>query len=154
MLGFHVFAGSQNLSAEILCEAQRRTAELVVALAAHVPQPVRYVNLGGGFGIPYFDQDQPLDLPTVGQNLGDILAGTIRPALPDARVVIELGRYIVGECGVYVTRIVDRKVSRGQHVPRRRWRSPPSAGGERQLRSGVAPQLPGRDRQSHHGRDR
>jgi diaminopimelate decarboxylase len=113
VLGFHVFAGSQNLSAEILCEAQGRTAELVVALAAHVPQPVRYVNLGGGFGIPYFDQDEPLDLATVGQNLGDVLAGTIRPALPDARVVIELGRYIVGECGVYVTRIVDRKVSRG-----------------------------------------
>jgi diaminopimelate decarboxylase len=113
VLGFHVFAGSQNLSAEILCEAQRRTAELVVALAADVPQPMRYVNLGGGFGIPYFDQDEPLDLATVGQNLGDVLAGTIRPALPDARVVIELGRYIVGECGIYVTRIVDRKVSRG-----------------------------------------
>ena len=38
----------------------------------------------------------------------------IRPSLPEARVVVELGRYIVGECGVYVTRVLDRKVSRGK----------------------------------------
>ena len=113
MLGFHVFAGSQNLSAEILCEAQQRTAALVVQLAALAPQPIRYVNLGGGFGIPYFDQDQPLDLALIGDNLRHVLEQTLRPAVSDARVVIELGRYIVGECGVYVTRIVDRKVSRG-----------------------------------------
>ena len=42
------------------------------------------------------------------------MADAIRPSLPDARVVIELGRYIVGECGVYVTRVVDRKESRGK----------------------------------------
>jgi diaminopimelate decarboxylase len=113
MLGFHVFAGSQNLSAEILCEAQQRTAELVVKLAAQMSEPVRYVNLGGGFGIPYFDQDQPLDLPSIGENLRHVVDRILRPTLSDARVVIELGRYIVGECGVYVTRIVDRKFSRG-----------------------------------------
>ena len=113
MLGFHVFGGSQNLSAEILCEAQQRTADLVVKLAAQAPQQIRYVNLGGGFGIPYFDQDQPLDLARIGENLRHVLEQTLRPTVSDARVVIELGRYIVGECGVYVTRIVDRKVSRG-----------------------------------------
>src|SRR5262245_55430969 len=112
--GFHVFAGSQNLNAEILSEAQRNTVELVLRLADVAHQPVRYVNLGGGFGIPYFPKDQPLDLAAVCDNLSVLVAGTLRPQLPDARVVIELGRYIVGECGVYVTRIVDRKVSRGR----------------------------------------
>jgi diaminopimelate decarboxylase len=112
--GFHVFAGSQNLNAEILSEAQRNTVELVLRLAEVAHQPVRYVNLGGGFGIPYFPKDQPLDLGAVCDNLGVLVAGSLRPQLPDARVVIELGRYIVGECGVYVTRIVDRKVSRGR----------------------------------------
>src|SRR6185437_5405098 len=62
MLGFHVFAGSQNLRAEILCEAQRKTVDLVRGLADHTPWPIRYLNLGGGFGIPYFDKDEPLDL--------------------------------------------------------------------------------------------
>lgn len=110
-LGFHVFAGSQNLSAEILCAAQRRTVDLILKLAKHSP-PVRYVNLGGGFGIPYFDKDQPLDLPAIGANLAHLLATAFEPHFPDARVLIELGRYIVGECGVYVTRVVDRKESR------------------------------------------
>jgi diaminopimelate decarboxylase len=112
-LGFHVFAGSQNLSADILCEAQRRTVNLILALADKSP-PIRYVNLGGGFGIPYFDKDRPLDLPAIGANLAELLDTAIERNLPDARVVIELGRYIVGECGVYVTRVVDRKESRGR----------------------------------------
>ena len=113
-LGFHVFAGSQNLNAGILCEAQRKTVELVVRLAEHAPQPIRYLNIGGGFGIPYFERDERLDLPAVGQNLEGLLEATIRPNLPEARVVVELGRYIVGECGFYVTRVVDRKQSRGK----------------------------------------
>jgi diaminopimelate decarboxylase len=113
-LGFHIFAGSQNLNAEILCEAQRKTVELALALADSAPAPVRYLNLGGGFGIPYFDRDHPLDLGAVGENLRQLLGDQIRPSLPEARVVIELGRYIVGECGFYVTRVLDRKQSRGK----------------------------------------
>jgi diaminopimelate decarboxylase len=113
-LGFHVFAGSQNLSADILCEAQRKTVNLILALAEKSP-PIRYINLGGGFGIPYFDKDQPLDLSAIGANLAELFSTKIEPNLPDARVVIELGRYIVGECGVYVTRVVDRKESRGRN---------------------------------------
>jgi diaminopimelate decarboxylase len=114
VLGFHVFAGSQNLRAEILVEAQRKTVDLAFRLAEAAPSPVRYLNLGGGFGIPYFDKDAPLDLAAIGANLAELLETKIRVQFPDARVVVELGRYIVGECGVYVTRIVDRKESRGR----------------------------------------
>jgi diaminopimelate decarboxylase len=114
MLGFHVFAGSQNLRAEVLTEAQRQTADLIARLAQDAPAPVRYLNLGGGFGIPYFEQDTPLELAPIGANLAGLLEEKIRPQFPGARVVIELGRYIVGECGVYVTRITDRKQSRGR----------------------------------------
>jgi diaminopimelate decarboxylase len=113
-LGFHIFAGSQNLHAEILCEAQRRTVELALRLADSSPMPVSYLNLGGGFGIPYFDRDEPLDLAAIGENLHGLLADAILPGLPEARVVIELGRYITGESGFYVTRVVDRKQSRGK----------------------------------------
>jgi diaminopimelate decarboxylase len=112
--GFHIFAGSQNLNAEILCEAQRKTVELALRLAEQSSMPIRYLNLGGGLGIPYFEKDQPLDLGAVGQNLAGLFTDVIRPNLPDARVVIELGRYIVGESGFYVTRVVDRKESRGK----------------------------------------
>lgn len=114
LLGFHVFAGSQNLRAEIIAEAQTRTVDLVVGLADLLPTPVRYLNLGGGFGIPYFPADAPLDLGVVADNLARLLDGPIATHLPEARTVVELGRYIVGECGVYVTEVVDRKVSRGK----------------------------------------
>ena len=114
LLGFHIFAGSQNLSAELLCEAQRKTVALALRLADAAPTPIRYLNLGGGFGIPYFERDEPLDLGAIGVNLEGLMDDVVRPSLPDARVVIELGRYIVGEAGVYVTRVIDRKVSRGK----------------------------------------
>lgn len=111
--GFHVFAGSQNLHADILVEAQRRTVDLVLRMSDEVATEPTYVNLGGGFGIPYYDRDRPLDLGTVGDALEDLVRTRLRPRLPDARVLLELGRYVVGEAGFYVTRIVDRKESRG-----------------------------------------
>lgn len=114
LIGFHIFAGSQNLNAEILCEAQRATVALALRLAEDSPAPVRYLNIGGGFGIPYSDRDTSLDLDAIGENLTGLMADAIRPSLPEARVVVELGRYIVGECGLYVTRIIDRKESRGK----------------------------------------
>lgn len=114
LLGFHVFAGSQNLHSDIITQAQTRTVELVLSLAEHAVKPVTYVNLGGGFGIPYFDKDEPLDLAAVGSHLATLLADRLASSLPDARVGIELGRYLVGEAGVYVTQVVDRKVSRGK----------------------------------------
>lgn len=113
-VGFHIFAGSQNLSAEVIAEAQRRTVDLTARLADALSAPVRYLNLGGGFGIPYTEHDRPLDLDTVAESLRELVNGPISDRFPDAATVIELGRYIVGECGVYVTRVVDRKVSRGK----------------------------------------
>jgi len=112
--GFHVFAGSQNLDAESICQAQRRTVDLVLKLAAAAPGPLRYLNLGGGFGIPYAARDRPLDLAPISANLAELMDTAIRSELPSARVVIELGRYLVGEAGVYLTRVVDRKESRGR----------------------------------------
>jgi diaminopimelate decarboxylase len=112
--GFHIFSGSQNLRADAIQEAQEKTIELALRLAQHAPSPVRLLNIGGGFGIPYFPGERPLDIAAVGANLGRLLEGMQR-RLPQANVVIELGRYIVGEAGLYVCRVIDRKISRG-HV--------------------------------------
>jgi len=113
-LGFHIFAGSQNLNAEILMEAQRKTVDLAVRLAEEANQELQYLNIGGGFGIPYSEKDSPLDLAPLGANLDSLLKDVVRPRLGGTRVAIELGRYIVGEAGVYITRVVDRKESRGR----------------------------------------
>ena len=111
--GFHLFAGSQNLKPEAIVEAQCKSFELALRLAKTAPSPVRFLNLGGGFGIPYFPGEQHLDLAPIGANLA-ALAERARVELPEAELVIELGRYLVGEAGIYISRIVDRKVSRGQ----------------------------------------
>ena len=112
-VGFHIFGGSQNLRSEILKATQEQIIDLAIALAEEAPAPVRHLNIGGGFGIPYFPKDQPLDLAEVGANLATLMP-KLDAHLPEARVIVELGRYLVGEAGVYVTRVVDRKESRGQ----------------------------------------
>jgi diaminopimelate decarboxylase len=111
--GFHLFAGSQNLRPDSICEAQAKSYELALRLAELAPAPVRFLNLGGGFGIPYFPGEQRLDLGPIGDNLRK-LQSRAATDLPQAAIVIELGRYLVGEAGVYVARVVDRKLSRGQ----------------------------------------
>jgi diaminopimelate decarboxylase len=110
--GFHIFSGAQNLRADAIAEAQRKTLELALRLAQDAPDPVRILNIGGGFGIPYFPGDERLDLALVGRNLAAILQG-LEARLPAAQVVLELGRFIVGEAGIYVCRVIDRKISRG-----------------------------------------
>ena len=112
--GFHIFAGSQNLKAEAICQAQQNAYELARQLAADAPSPIRSLNLGGGFGIPYFPGEQALDLAAIADNLQQ-LAERAASDMPEAELVLELGRYLVGEAGIYVTRVVDRKISRG-HV--------------------------------------
>lgn len=113
-VGLHVFSGSQNLHPEILMEAQDRTADLILRLSDFAPGPISEVNLGGGFGIPYHDRDEPLDVAAVCEHLSAVVADRIVPSLPGAALSLELGRFLVGEAGVYVTEIVDRKVSRGR----------------------------------------
>lgn len=111
--GLHIFAGSQALHADALIEAQAATVALAAEISEQAGTPPPEVNLGGGFGIPYFPGDQPLDIETVGTALAKTLEG--RPKiLGETRLSIELGRWLVGEAGVYLTRIVDRKESRGE----------------------------------------
>ncbi|MBC7986076.1 MAG: pyridoxal-dependent decarboxylase, exosortase A system-associated [Sphingomonadaceae bacterium] len=112
--GFHIFSGSQSLDAQAIADTQAASialsAELAQAIGARPPS----VNLGGGFGIPYAANDRRLDIGPIGERLSAALAA--RPAiLADTKFIIELGRWLVGEAGVYVARILDRKLSKG-HV--------------------------------------
>ncbi|HEX2082570.1 MAG TPA: pyridoxal-dependent decarboxylase, exosortase A system-associated [Xanthomonadaceae bacterium] len=111
--GFHMFAGSQNLRHAAIVEAQARSYEQALEWQNLLPAPLRSLNLGGGFGIPYAANEAPLDPGPVVDNLSQ-LAARAQGDFPGAHLVIELGRYLVGEGGLYVARVVDRKLSRGQ----------------------------------------
>ena len=111
--GFHLYAGSQNLSAAALVEAQALSVQLALQLTDSAPSPLRTLNIGGGFGVPYFPGDQALDLAPMADGLQrqlDLLA----QAAPGARLNLELGRYLVAEAGIYVCKVIERKVSHGQ----------------------------------------
>lgn len=111
--GFHIFSGSQSLRLDAIIEAQSRSIELALRLAGDSPLAVRQVNIGGGLGIPYFPGEQRLDPAPMGEHLAGWLP-RLSAVLPQARLALEMGRYLVGEAGVYVARVVDRKVSRGE----------------------------------------
>ena len=111
--GFHIFAGSQALDSEAIAEAQAATIALAGRLSEEVGVVPPLVNIGGGFGIPYFANEVPVDLDLIGGRLGDALAHRA-DSLTMSRFAVELGRWLVGECGVYLMRVIDRKESRGE----------------------------------------
>lgn len=110
--GLHIFTGSQALSADAIIEAQANVLELAAELAGEIGEPLPKLNMGGGIGIPYFSGDEPVDITAVGRALGERIAD-LPDALSETDLCIELGRYLVGEAGVYLTQIVDRKESHG-----------------------------------------
>ena len=110
--GLHVYAGSQALDAQAVIEAQANTLDCAVRLTRAIGEPLPHLNMGGGFGIPYFAKDTPLDIDAVGRALSKRLAD-LPGELAGTELAIELGRYLVGEAGVYLTRVLDRKESHG-----------------------------------------
>jgi diaminopimelate decarboxylase len=111
--GFHIFAGSQALDADAIIDTQAQTLALAARLAAECGAALPHLNLGGGLGIPYFPGDTPVNIARIGAALGDQFA-RLPGELAGTQFCMELGRYLVGEAGIYLTRIVDRKESHGE----------------------------------------
>lgn len=111
--GFHIYAGSQALKADAIIEMQAQTLALAAELTDGIGVSPPHVNLGGGFGIPYFPGDEAVDIKAVGTALS-VAFNALPASLSETHFCIELGRFLVGEAGVYLTRIVDRKISHGE----------------------------------------
>lgn len=111
-VGIHIYWGSQCLSEVAIEEAQATSVDLILSMAPHFPRTPELLNLGGGFGIPYFAKDTALDLSLVGRNFAS-LQERLRKIFPKAKVFLELGRYMVGEAGIYISTVVDKKRSHG-----------------------------------------
>lgn len=110
--GLHIFSGSQNLSSEAIIEAHNKTFALADKLVGRGDIEYQFINIGGGFGIPYFPGETPLELQPIADNLQHLLDSYAQ--FNDKHIIIELGRYFVGEAGIYVSRIIDKKISREQ----------------------------------------
>jgi len=114
--GFHIFAGSQNLNAEAIISAQQQTfslAQQLVELTTQITkEKIDYLNIGGGFGVPYFANDKTLDMKIIADNLSSLIH-EYKDMTEGVELIIELGRYLVAEAGIYVCKVVDKKISRG-----------------------------------------
>lgn len=107
--GLHVFAGSQSLDAAALVSSLIQSFQLAARISEEVGYAPPLINLGGGFGVPYFHGDLPLDVEWIGAQLAEVIE-----VADHTSFAIELGRWLVAEAGVYLTRVVDRKVSQGK----------------------------------------
>ena len=111
--GLHIYAGSQSLDSGAIIGAQAATLMLAERLAQECGVTPPTVNLGGGFGIPYFAGDRPVDIAAIGRALDEAISASPLTAA-GTRYHLELGRWLVGEAGVYLARILDRKESGGE----------------------------------------
>ena len=113
--GIHLFAGTQILDHTVLVSQYRKGLEIAGRIAARAGRPLPTVDFGGGLGIPYFDGDRDLDMDRLRDEIAVIMAEVrTQPAFSGTRFVVEPGRYLVGEAGIYVARVTDVKVSRGK----------------------------------------
>jgi diaminopimelate decarboxylase len=113
--GIHLFIGTQILGHELLLAQYRKGVEIAKFASGIAGSKIRTLDFGGGLGIPYFAGDQELDLPQLAQGLQALMAEIEKEScFEQTRFIVEPGRFLVGECGVYVARITDIKTSRGK----------------------------------------
>ena len=113
--GLHLFAGTQILDHAVLSRQYRHGIEIARRVASRIGRPLATVDFGGGLGIPYFANETDLDVEKLREELTALLIDIEDdPRLRGTRFLVEPGRYLVGAAGIYVTRIIDVKVSRGK----------------------------------------
>lgn len=113
--GLHFYLGTQILDYAVLAHQYREVLKIAVRISERIGRPLGTVDFGGGLGIPYFAGEQALDVQKFGDELHSIVGELCsNPAFVGARFIVEPGRYLVGEAGVYVARVNDIKISRGK----------------------------------------
>jgi len=113
LYGFHIYSGSQNLNEQALMESHRQIFQLTSDLIEKYQLKIKQLNIGGGFGIPYFSNEKNLDIKVIAKNLSQLIS-TFKQRFYRLDFILELGRFLIGEAGYYVSQITDIKVSKGK----------------------------------------
>ena len=116
LVGLHIYAGTQCLEESAIVENMLGSLAIVLRLAEQKKLSLEVVNLGGGFGIPYFSGQSAVDSPALGRALGGKLEEwrTANPRFAATRFIFELGRFLIGRYGTYVARVTEIKETRGK----------------------------------------
>ena len=112
IVGIHVYTASQILDADEIVENAKRTAVVAEHVEKIIGEPLMAIDFGAGFGVPHYEEETPLDLPALGARVEEVFKPFSERK--NMRLLLELGRYLVSECGVFVTRVIELKESRGE----------------------------------------
>lgn len=113
--GIHLFAGTQILDHEVVLNQYKKALDIAVRIGRRLMRPLSTIDFGGGLGIPYFSHETELDLDALRTGLRELVHDARgNPWLQQTRFVVEPGRFLVGDAGLYVTKVNDIKVSRGK----------------------------------------
>ena len=113
LVGIHVHAKSQELSAAVLAHYYENMFALIGRVQEHLGVTLRFANFGSGLGIPFAPGEEALDVEALGSRFQAMLA-ECRAAYPGLQILIETGRYVSGKSGTYVAKVLDKKVSHGK----------------------------------------
>jgi diaminopimelate decarboxylase len=115
LCGLHLFIGTQILDPSILITQYRHGLALARRVVTRIGRPLKTLDFGGGLGIPYFQHEKELDLDALRSGLAALWQTVdTDPSFAGTRFLVEPGRFLAGEAGIYLTRIIDIKVSRGK----------------------------------------
>lgn len=113
--GIHLFAGTQILDSDVLLTQYRKGAQIAKRVAVRLRKALHSLDFGGGLGVPYFQHEHPLDLAGLKTGLTNFDREIATdPDFSGTRLVVEPGRFLIAEAGVYITRVLDVKISRGK----------------------------------------
>lgn len=106
--GLHIHLRSQELRSAVLSDYYQAMAELALRFQEVLGRELDFLNVGSGLGIPYAPEDRALNTTALWEPVR-----ALKARLPHTRLLVETGRYVAGPSGVYVTRVMDKKVSHG-----------------------------------------
>ena len=114
--GFHAFGASNVREAAVLVEGAVELARRAERIAARHDLELELLDAGGGLGIPYAADEDPLDIAALGKGLAmELATWATRPSLRGARLLLEPGRWLAGPAGAYLC-MVTRTKERGGRV--------------------------------------
>jgi diaminopimelate decarboxylase len=113
-VGIHVYAGSQCFEASGVIEGTRNTLRIARELESRSGLRCRKINLGGGFGVSHTAGGREMDIHELSAELVPMLRAFKEDSAFECEMFFELGRHLTADAGIYVTRVVSSKSSRGK----------------------------------------
>ncbi len=113
VIGIHIYTGTQALNASNIILSMEQIIKLSLELSEKCKFTLKFLNLGGGFGIPYFKDDSTLDIETFGRNFL-VMWQDYKAKLSGTQVFVESGRFLMAQAGTYLTRVLYRKGCKGK----------------------------------------